>query len=141
MKNLMKEFKLRVFHNPTKTIQFVSAINFNNKYINTYGVNEQGYGVSFDDVFLMRYSGMKDKNGAYIYESDILKLDEEFIKITGSDRRFVKVGFERGSFMYGRSFVYDYMDTYLWMAETYCAVVGNIYTNPELLLEEMVNGR
>ncbi len=87
---------------------------------------------------LQQYTGLKDKNGKEIYEGDILKLEENFAKITDADRNIVIVGYDMGGFMYGRSHDPLHMNTYLWMGAELKSleIIGNIYENPELLKKD-----
>lgn len=68
-----------------------------------------------DNVILMQFTGLKDKNGKEIYEGDIVK----------SGITIEKVEFEDGCFV-----VHDYDYLHKWK---HCKVIGNIYENPELL--------
>jgi len=54
----MKEDKTgyKIYHKPTKTIQVIAVIDFNNKTVDTYGINEPIYGIPFDDVEFMSYT-------------------------------------------------------------------------------------
>ncbi len=107
--------------------------------ITSYGcINQRQVAVEYiswknEDWILLQYTGLKDRNGNKIFESDIIRLDDLFYKSIEADRLMCLVGFKESAFMYGRNEDYTYMNSYLWMAQNYCTVVGNIYQNPELL--------
>jgi hypothetical protein len=69
----MKEIKYQIYHKPTKTIQEVAVIDFNNKVLDTYGIDEPIYDIPFEDVEWRIYTGRKDKNNNHIYSRDIVK--------------------------------------------------------------------
>lgn len=78
-----------------------------------------------DEVELMQYTGLKDRNGVEIYEGDIVKCkiySREYIgKVTYAEMLAVwfLTDMERS-------------DSELWLCDEK-EVVGNIYENPELL--------
>ena len=66
---------------------------------------------------LMQYTGLKDKNGAEIYEGDLIKFE-------GLAVLEVKFIYEEDEGRFGWNF-----------GRTDCEVIGNIYENPELVKE------
>ncbi|ENQ9060545.1 hypothetical protein ARF73_002400 [Listeria monocytogenes] len=78
---------------------------------------------SFDDVVLMQYTGLKDKNGKKIFEGDI-GWDEH-------NECYGVVKFEEGKFLY----VWENIAEDLWEVADGIEICGNIHENPELLEE------
>ena len=111
-----------------------------NKYYITVST-DQFYQVKKETIG--QYTGLKDKNGKKIFEGDIIRLDDDYRKsISSCDakteeelvRKDCLVGFKDGSFMFCRNrHVIDDFDSYLWISNKYCEVIGNIYENKELL--------
>ena len=75
-----------------------------------------------NEIELMQFTGLLDKNGKEIFESDVLKIYYE-----GSQRSYLKkVKWLKDPINKGR---WDALDNCVF---TSCEVVGNIYENPEL---------
>lgn len=124
----MREIKFRAWEKNLKEIIPIHSINFENKMVNI----ESAWRL-FDEVVLMQFTGLKDKNGKEIYEGDILSTD--------LSRPYLIVEFRNGAFLYqchdiGKDY-YDIMvPVYVEInQDDYSEVIGNIYENQELLEE------
>ena len=81
-----------------------------------------------DDLVLMQYTGLKDKNGVEIYEGDILS-DQSFHNDFDLWRGTVTWNYGGYSCISQEG---EKTLTY-YAPETQCEVIGNIYENKELL--------
>lgn len=128
----MREIKFRAWVKDRKAIFEVVLINYVTKKV-TYLLERVGHLLSirdakFNDVELMQYTGLKDKNNKEIYEGDILF--ESF------GERYYKVVFENGGFR--AEFKGDFDEHSFDLIDVVaqgCEIVGNIYENPELMEE------
>ena len=129
----MREIKFRAWVKDRKAIFEVILIDYVRKKV-TYIVERTGHLLNirhdkFNDVELMQYTGLKDKDNKEIYEGDILF--ESF------GEKYYKVVFENGSFKAEfkgdfEEYSFDLID----VVAQGCEVVGNIYENPELMEDE-----
>ena len=143
----MREIKFRVY-NPRDNKVHYDITGF--EYIdngNMSGVFIDGTFFLKEEVELMQYTGLKDKNGKEIYEGDIVKVhfdkkDAYTINILNLKKSVNKIGkieyivdgfcvfIEKfGENIYPLSFFGDEIINQL-------EVIGNIYDNPELLKGE-----
>ncbi|EAG8559481.1 hypothetical protein CAX48_03360 [Listeria monocytogenes] len=86
---------------------------------------------SFDDVVLMQYTGLKDKNGKKIFEGDIVRNingEYSYIGIVNKDRYtfYIKGVAPKDNYDFA-----DVSDTVT--GKSSLIVIGNIHENPELL--------
>lgn len=89
--------------------------------------------MDFDEIELMQFTGLKDKNDNEIFEGDIVKFPE-----FNGDIYITPVVWDKSCACFGLSFSGKYPISFDYLEEFYTElkdieVVGNIYENPELL--------
>lgn len=89
--------------------------------------------LSFNEVLLLQYTGLKDRNGKEIYEGDILLFNNDHPNAQKTEWKCV-VKYRKGSFVceYPRDGVYNHFDSWNVPKVTW-KVIGNVFENPELL--------
>lgn len=126
----MREIKFRAWDKRLNKIRPIEEINFDRMEVafNDTG-KEDNYKfdyASFEEIKLMQYTGLEDKNGKGICEGDILKIVD-----SSGDDVIISV-----QFLYG-TFVDSYFHWTLGNIKMYKReIIGNIYENPELLKEK-----
>ena len=107
----------------------VESIRFDTKVIEVYDESYNMYRFfDFEDVEFMLNTGMKDKKGKYIYEDDIVKVNDSWnciIKYKQSSCAFVLKSIDS---KWSTGYFSNYDDI-----EDKLEVIGNIYENKELL--------
>lgn len=125
----MREIKFRAWEKSLQEIISVHDIDFSSRQINTNGAWRL-----FNEVELMQYTGLKDKNGKEIYEGDIVEIHHP--KLRGVQDESIERGEivfngERGGFAWKEprtGILYGLVTN-----DNANEVIGNIYENPELL--------
>nr|DAY38124.1 MAG TPA: YopX protein [Caudoviricetes sp.] len=139
---MSREIKFRAWLKEEKKMVIVETIDFSEKSIQYLEKNEiiDAYLLRtkfLEDVEIMQYTGLEDKNGIEIYEGDILKYKYLY------DRRFKYlslVKFIETEASFGIKDRYENeIPLYRIAANNYFEVIGNIYENEELLKSEEKN--
>ena len=137
----MRDIKFRAWDKEAQQMLTVRDINFCGEELDTYEMD--GDWLSFEDVEVMQYTGLKDKNGKEIYEGDILSIEcysyeEPEDEVLGNVTITV---FGNALIVTGDSgeteclYLSDLRGSYTTIYE----VIGNIYENPELFGESYEN--
>lgn len=113
MKHAGREIKFRAWDKERKLMDIVTTISFASGLVQGKQHHNREYP---QEIELMQYTGLKDKNGKEIYESDIVK--EVLVGVVEYDAPSFYAITPKGSHFH---------------ANEDCEVIGNIYENPELL--------
>ena len=135
----MRELKFRAWLNKEKEMVEVKSIHLSTKKIMYGRSGKYNYGnkaVNIDEVMLMQFTGVKDKNNREICEGDVAKLPAyltnytqyavcKWIDNTNSVEDVIGFAFED---MSGKRVRNDEWEDY--------EIIGNIFENSELLGDE-----
>lgn len=128
----MRQIKFRAWLKSCQRMVDVVEIDFLEEYVvwiyDDYINQEQFFKEvsKFEDIILMQYTGLKDKNGIEIYEGDVL-----FHPLQG--RRRVFYPFSETVASYGLRDIDNGFGSTLQDSHAVWEVIGNIYDNPELV--------
>lgn len=126
----MREIKFRAFLKSNQVMYDVLTLDFidNKVLINNEEKQLRGY-VKYQDVELMQYTGLKDKNGKDIYEGDIVEAWSEGKKAIGKvKQRIDGLWLMYPAWQSGKSWGLMPNEE----RNTTVKIIGNIYENKEL---------
>ena len=122
-----REIKFRLWHKESKQM-FYNTASAMNILIGLGGEVKDVYLKSdiTDEMVKSQYTGLKDKNGKEIYESDIVKMHTDKPMVISWSKKFASFVIDREGWMFSH-----------WFGEA-CngedvEVIGNIFENNELL--------
>lgn len=132
----MREIKFRAWDKINKDMFNVESINFQERRVYKDTVSYR----NFEDIDLMQYTGLKDRNNKEIYEGDIIKFKDcnidgtkEFYNIGVIEREGKRDELAISQLIFEKSyFTENYID---FINETFelSEVIGNIYESQELM--------
>ena len=152
----MREIKFKAWHNDKKVMLMAAPLNFWFQACIDKGLNPLD-----QDVVMLQYAGLKDKNKKEIYEGDLVAFEETVMSDVGEDKpnyidkrivsNFKYASGQVGERRYGREIKLVEWKNDSCGFEPFsdsqencgqcgggdnsekCEVIGNIYENPELL--------
>ena len=133
----MKEIKFKAWDKKLRCMDLLTGFNLvGRKAIQIYYLDEDGDRSTrtglVEDIELLQYTGIKDKNGVEICEGDIVQIkDHTSQKKPGNPSGIEIEGYYPVSITDRMELVAGHW--LLWNQRSYITVVGNIYENLELL--------
>lgn len=137
---MQDKFRYRVFDNDDKKMHDVIFLNYENNSVEWYNDKNKKRAAFIEEVPTVQCTGLKDKNGKLIYEGDIVSVKVETQDFFGEDEYYSEnykgeIIFEKGEI------AIDVIDTTKHPISLYyhakdCEIIGNIYENSELILED-----
>ena len=135
----MREIKFRAWDTFQGKMIKVNRINFDESEIDVViqeKPTEKFYSCKFQEISLMQSTGLHDKNGAEIYEGDIVKCTDEEGEISklNSGTGIGQVEWLNKWGFWNISVIENSLGDILFNGNV--EVIGNIFNNPELLESE-----
>lgn len=91
------------------------------------------YDLEAKNLIIQQFTGLKDKNDREIYEGDIIKIPDDWDEYGMNAGEIYEIFFNEGGFRLKPKYRKDAKG--MWLEETdKFEVIGNIYENPEFLI-------
>lgn len=136
--------KFRAWDKRRKEMWKVATLHIEDEYADLFKTNiyEKPFynpWAKFEDLILMQSTGLKDKNGVEIFEGDVVRYTWDMLSDVNATEKGKKVRISkvfwsdwRASWAVGKKSCNNDLFRYARNGNT-VEVIGNIYTNPELL--------
>ncbi len=127
----MRQIKFRFYHKKRNRIYEIYKIDFILEIV-TCGIKNGTEEFYFSEGILIQFTGLKDKNGKEIYESDIVL----YTCNEGTFQTVVKWGVKRHGFVLNVNLStkkWNNIKIFSLPSLKYIEVIGNIYENSDLL--------
>ncbi|USK66280.1 YopX family protein [Peribacillus frigoritolerans] len=134
----MREIKFRVWdgvlmHNVAE-LHFCMGPKLDGKGLKFYGPGVGKGWIDGEQIHLMQYTGLKDKNGVEIYEGDILDFSGDKKGVLICEVVYSAPSFSRKWLNKRTSDIRNReIEPLAWNTDIVYEVIGNIHENPELL--------
>src|SRR5690625_2030614 len=127
---MSRELKFRAYIKHLNMLVDVDVIDFLEEEIEVFITGSDMHVYRFDEIELIKYTGLKDKNGREIYEGDILQHNvQDYVAGYPRESNYIaKVIHGVGAFWAEDMLLIDAIEN-----DSENEVIGNIYENPELL--------
>ena len=122
----MREIQFRAYIKNPAIVVLVQCINFNCSTVEIRLDDGDFWEFDFDEVELMQYTGLKDKNGKGIYEGDIVNALKH-----NEDPFAAEIVWRSGVFWFSVWNWIEFQNIFRSID-----VVGNVHENHELLVKE-----
>jgi len=129
---MTREIKFRAWNTRLKEMLEVVRLIWGKRGLESYCQKKFGFCGEVDEVELMQFTGLKDKNGKEIFEGDIVKRTWRLSYWESPTIETFVVGSKDCPFN-DYKWINEFEEDDYKILDKFVEVIGNIYENPELL--------